>query len=130
MWLKSVDLVFALVLLFFAALQFNDPDPLFWIGLYGLAALGPLLTLFRPFNHPLFWLGVGYCVAGVTLTLGGGLAFLPHAGQEPLMQHMNPEKPYIEEAREVLGALIALAIIAIHSFLHQRKLRSQSKGTE
>ena len=119
MWLKSVDLVFALVLLFFAALQFNDPDPLFWIGLYGVAALGPLLTLFRPFNGSLFWLGFGYCVAGVTLTLGGGLEFLPHVGQEPLMQDMNPEKPYIEQAREVMGSLITLAIITAHSFLHR-----------
>jgi hypothetical protein len=126
MWLKSVDLAFALILLFFTALQFNDPDPLFWIGLYGLAALGPLLTLFRPFNSALFWLGVGYCLAGVTLSLGGGLEFLPYAGQEPLMQAMNPEKPYIEEAREVIGTLIALAMIAIHSFLHRRKLRGQT----
>lgn len=120
MVLKSVDFVFALVLLFFATLQINDPDPLFWIGLYGIAALGPLLTLFgRPFNSALFWLGAGYCLAGVAQTLGGGLEFLAHAGQEPLMQDMNPDKPYIEEAREVIGGLIALAIIVAHSFVHR-----------
>jgi hypothetical protein len=40
--------------------------------------------------------------------------------QEPLMQDMNPEKPYIELAREVIGALIALGIISAHFFLHRR----------
>ena len=121
MWLKSIDLVFFLVLLFFAALQINDPDPLFWIGLYIIGALGPLVTLFRPYKSSIFWLGVGYCLAGVALTLGGGLEFLPHAGEEPLMQEMSIEKPYIEQAREVIGALITLAIIGTHSFLHNRK---------
>lgn len=122
MLLKSANFIFALVLLFFAALQINDPDPLFWIGLYGIAALGPLLTLFgRPFNSAVFWLAIGYCLAGVAQTLGGGLEFLTHAGQEPLMQDMNPEKPYIEEAREVIGSLIGLAILALHSFLHRKR---------
>ena len=37
MWLKFMDLIFLLVLLFFAVLQVNDPDPLFWVGLYVVA---------------------------------------------------------------------------------------------
>ena len=117
---KIIDLVFALVLLSFGAIQFNDPDPLFWVGLYGVAALGPLLTLFRPFCVQVSWLGVGYCLAGVALTLGGAEEYLKVADQEPLMQSMSLEKPYIEQAREVIGALIALAFIVGHSILHSR----------
>ena len=120
MRLKIIDLVFALVLLSFAVIQLNDPDPLFWVALYGIAALGPLLTLFRPFSAPVLWIGVGYCLAGVALTLGGGVEYLQFADQEPLMQEMSPEKPYIEQAREVIGALVALAMIGAHFFLHRR----------
>ena len=117
---KLIDLVLALVLLSFAAIQLNDPDPLFWVALYGVAALGPLITLFRPFSAPIFWTGVGYCLAGVALTLGGGVEYLQFADEEPLMQAMSPDKPYIEQAREVIGALITLAIIGAHFFLHRR----------
>ena len=43
--------------------------------------------------------------------------------EEPLMQSMNPNKPYIEEAREFLGALIALAIVALSQWLAHIKAR-------
>ncbi len=118
--LKISDAVFLLILASFAVIQLNDPDPLFWFSLYAACALGPLITIFRSFIGPVFWVGVGFCLAGVALTLEGGLEYLQHASQEPLMQDMNPEKPYIELAREVIGALIALGIISAHFFLHRR----------
>jgi hypothetical protein len=118
--LKIIDLFFTLILLSFAVIQLNDPDPLFWFGLYGIAALAPLLTLFRPFSASIFWLAAGYCLAGIAQNLGGGLEYLQHAGQESLMQEMSPDKQYIEQAREVIGALIALSIISAHYFLHRR----------
>ena len=121
-WLKILDLLFALILLSFAFIQLNDPDPLFWFSLYAVCALGPLVTLFRPLHPPVFWIGVGFCVAGIALTLGGGVEYLQHAGEEPLMQAMSREKPYIEQAREVIGAVITLGIISGHFVLHRRGL--------
>jgi hypothetical protein len=44
--------------------------------------------------------------------------------EEPLMQGMNPQKPYIEECREFLGALIALALVLISAVLAKKKLFS------
>ena len=119
--LKIIDPIFALVLLSFAVIQLNDPDPLFWFSLYAICALGPLITIFQPFNHPLFWIGVGFCLAGVAVTLSGGLDYLKYASQEPLMQEMDVEKPYIEQAREVIGAFVSLVIISGHFFLHRRR---------
>jgi hypothetical protein len=33
------------------------------------------------------------------------------------MQSMNPDKPYIEEAREFLGALIAVVLVCLSALL-------------
>lgn len=37
------------------------------------------------------------------------------------MQSMNPDKPYIEEAREFLGSLIALLLVAASHYLAKAK---------
>ena len=66
--LKIADVVFSLVLLMLAVIQLNDPDPLFWFGLYSVCALTPLLTIVHAPNAPIFWTGVGFCLAGATLT--------------------------------------------------------------
>lgn len=114
---KSIAALFALTLLGFAAIQFNDPDPWVWIGFYGLCALVPLLILANLFIRPLFWLTLALCVIELLLSASGAYNYLLHIDQEPLMQSMNPEKPYIEEAREFLGALIALILVSISAWL-------------
>ena len=123
--LKVADLAFLLILLSLAVLQLNDPDPVFWFGLYSTCALGPLLTLFRGPSMPIFWVGFGLCLAGVAVSLGGGVEYVGHIGQESLMQEMSPDKPYVEEAREVIGTLIALSVISVHFYLHRRQSARQ-----
>jgi hypothetical protein len=44
-WLTGL---FLLIMLLFAALQYNDPDALLWIAIYGLVAVWCALTLWRP----------------------------------------------------------------------------------
>jgi hypothetical protein len=44
--------------------------------------------------------------------------------EEPLMQSMNPQKPYIEECREFLGVLIAFALVVVSALLAKQKLFS------
>ena len=121
---KLVDLALGVVLLAFAALQLNDPDPLFWVGLYVVCALGPLASILRPYSMSLLWLTIGYCLAAIVLTIEGGVEYLRHAGEEPLMQPMSTAKPYIEEAREVLGTVIAACIVAAHFLLHRPRTNS------
>ena len=49
--LKIADIVFSLVLMTLAVIQLNDPDPLFWFGLYSVCALTPLLTIVHAPNE-------------------------------------------------------------------------------
>ncbi len=110
-------MICALTLIGFASLQFNDPDPIAWAGFYFLCALVPLLLVFNIYYPPLFLVAVAVCALCLVVAGPGAFEYYQHMGQEPLMQRMNPNKPYIEEAREFLGALIALVLIAASALM-------------
>lgn len=114
---KTILLLFALCLLAFAALQLNDPDPTTWILFYLVCAAVPALALFNRPIKPVFWIALILCGINLALYASGAYNYYLHRAQEPLMQSMNPDKPYIEEAREFLGALIALILVAVSTAL-------------
>lgn len=119
---KLIFLLFALCLLAFAALQFNDPDPTTWILFYAICAAVPALALFNRSIKAVFWIALILCGINLAIYAEGAYNYYLHRNTEPLMQSMNPEKPYIEEAREFLGVLIALVMIVISQLLaHRRK---------
>ncbi len=62
---KTVTLVFLLIYLLSAAVQYNDPDPERWIAIYGLAALACVAVLIdRKPHYYIFWImAVGYLMA-------------------------------------------------------------------
>ena len=122
---KSIAALFALTLLGFASLQFNDPDPVIWVSFYGLCAAVPLLLLANKFIRPLFWLTLVICGIELFVSAPGAYNYYLHMDQEPLMQGMNPDKPYIEEAREFLGALIALLLVCISALLARYGLNNK-----
>ena len=94
---KAVNGVFLLLFLASAGVQYNDPDPLLWIALYGGAATACLLSFT---NWPHLWLlwalVVGPALGAVYLAAGlyGSVAF------ESVWASMNMESVGIERARE------------------------------
>lgn len=120
---RFLHLFFVALLVYTAWLQVNDPDPLFWVSLYLLAALAPLMHLLqKPAKGRCYILGLaaGFCLAGIAMVLSGAANYLDHLN-ESLIQDMSPERPYIEEARELLGTLIALSVIGVYSWLACKK---------
>lgn len=116
-----------LLLLAFSAVQWNDPDPLLWIAFYLLCAAVPLLVLL---NKPkpvkiLVVLALIACALEMTRTAAGAYNYYLHMTEEPLMQGMNPNKPYIEEAREFLGALLAAIMVVISQWLARFRLNNR-----
>lgn len=118
---NAVLVVNLLLMLVFAAVQWNDPDPLLWIGFYLLCAAVPLLVLLRKPVTYLVLVAVIGCVIELTGTASGAYNYFLHMNEEPLMQSMNPNKPYIEEAREFLGSLIALGLVLVSAWLGKVK---------
>lgn len=118
---KAIHFLFALCLLAFAALQVNDPDPATWILFYLICAAVPILALANRPIKAVFWIAVAVCAITLGIYAEGAYNYYLHRNTEPLMQSMNPEKPYIEEAREFLGALIALVLVVISHLLARRR---------
>jgi len=123
--IRSLCFVFFLLLFSFALLQLNDPDPALWTGFYFICSLTPLLLAFRISLQPLLFLNVILSLIVMGFYLDGALEYLRHA-YEPLMQSMSPDKPYIEEAREFIGAVITLGTLVTCGILD--KFQSRPRG--
>lgn len=122
--IRSFAFLLFLLLLTSAFLQLNDPDPILWTTYYVICAIVPLLLVMKRFNAVVFWGGVVASLVIMGIYAPGTLEYLRHAAQEPLMQSMNPAKPYIEEARECIGGFITLCILLLCRFLWLRLNKS------
>ena len=125
--IKTFALLLGITLLGFASLQLNDPDPIAWAGFYGICALIPLLLVFNVAYRPLFLLALVLCCIRLGIAAPSTVEYVQYMAQEPLMQAMTPNKPYIEEAREFLGVLIALVIICSSTLLSKYVILSTKK---
>jgi hypothetical protein len=69
--MRIVSGVFFVLMLLFCAVQYNDPDTLIWVLVYGTAAIWCGIAAFRPallgtpVGRPLLWATLGLAVAGV-----------------------------------------------------------------
>ncbi|HMB90274.1 MAG TPA: transmembrane 220 family protein [Rhodothermales bacterium] len=118
--MKIVDVIFTLLLVVFAALQMNDPDPWIWVPLYGAAALVPALALFNRLSLVLALVVIAACVVGMAVSASGFYQFLTQGQGHTLMEEMSDAYPFIEETREFLGLLITVAVLAYYAFRARR----------
>jgi hypothetical protein len=90
---RAVNAVMFLLFLLAVAVQYNDPDPLRWMTVYGLAALGCLLAIFGRLPR-----------AGAALLAAAALVWaLLLAPRVVGRQSLNSE-----EGREMMGLLIVV----------------------
>ena len=68
----------ALGALFFvsAALQLNDPDPLYWIAVYAAAGVAAVLHALARANAAVTWLALGLTLAGALVSAPGFVAWI------------------------------------------------------
>ena len=98
----------------FAGIQFNDPDPLYWILVYaGTAVIALAYGLGR---HSRFWTGVcvGAVVAGMFSTAPGFGEYLTSGNVGSLFGEMTGGH-YVEDSREFLGLVLALILLVTYS---------------
>src|SRR6185503_18124067 len=96
---RAANLALALVFTGFAAVQYNDPDPVRWMAVYGAAAVVCGLAAFRPRSAGLPAAAVG--LAAFVWALG---VALPIIGQpvawSQVFATMRMVGPNVEETRE------------------------------
>lgn len=92
-------------------LQYNDPDPLQWMAIYGAGALVSLVHALRGRVHP----ALPVIVAGAAVVWGLYIVTHIHGTVEwhHLAETMHAGTPQIEESRESLGLFIVAAWMAV-----------------
>lgn len=107
--MKIVKIILLVIYVLFAVVQFNDPDPLYWILIYSVTALFLLLNLFGWHNKIILGL---FIIAGVLLSLqyiGGVIDYFSAEDMGAIADKMHYDRPYIELTREFFGLWIAIA---------------------
>lgn len=120
--MKIFNGIFAVLFLSFAALQYNDPDPLIWIAIYMAMVLVCGLALWQKhYNALSLVLGLVY-IGYAALLSPSVLVWWQSDDRSQLFDELaKMQFLYIEETRECLGLLICLAVLAINFFYFRRR---------
>ena len=129
--MKFFNLLFCLLFIVSAGLQYNDPDPYVWIPIYGYGAVLCWLA-FRGRYYPRAYLaGIAvYTIYAVYLFFAkdGVLDWINEHQVENIAQTMKATKPWIEETREFFGLVILIVVLGIDYWYAKRKLSKNQKG--
>ncbi|MEJ7645500.1 MAG: transmembrane 220 family protein [Chryseolinea sp.] len=123
--MRVVNFLLAVMFLLFAFLQVNDPDPLIWILIYGTMAVLAVMAIFE--YHPKrFLIGLIILLAGYSAVyFRGVLEWLKQEDKSGLFDEVaKMEHWYIEEAREFLGLLICIVVVAFYYFRSRKGVKA------
>ncbi len=115
MKILSYTLTFLFVV--FAALQYNDVDPLIWISIYLAVAALSASAYLRPLP--------AWAYGAAALLFLAGTAYMWPDRFEGVGSKMQADQPWIEEAREALGLLVcglSMTTFAVLVRLRARRL--------
>ena len=127
--MKIFNIIFLVLFLISAGLQYNDPDPALWILIYILGALGCYFAIKKQ-NYPrltLVWI-IFLSIYAVYLFFDkdGVLTWLTEHQAENIAGSMKASSPWIEETREFFGLVILLSVSLIN-LLVSKKEESRNK---
>ena len=122
--MRIPNILFVIIFVLSAALQYNDPDPYLWIPLYLYGGFLCFQAIRGKFHPALYTLGL-IVYSGYALYLffdsSGVLSWFNEHEAESLVQSMKASKPWIEETREFLGLLILIVALLANMFWFRRK---------
>jgi hypothetical protein len=111
--MKIFNIVFIILFIIFAALQYNDPDPYLWIPLYLSGAFLCYYSLKKTPALSLYYVALLiYAAYAVYLFFDktGVLSWATKHGAENIAETMKATKPWIEETREFFGLVILIIV--------------------
>lgn len=102
------------VLITMAGLQLNDPDPVYWIAVYLIAASIPLCQLTNLSSTAVYWVAAGMILSGLLITAPGFIDYITSENWGAITGEMMDRIPYVESAREFGGLAIAAGLLAFY----------------
>ena len=122
--MKVFNILFTLLFIISAALQYNDPDPYLWIPIYLYGAFLCFKAYQEVYYPKAYLTGIlVYLIYGTYLLFdtNGVLSWLNQHNAENIAQRMKATAPWIEETREFFGLLILSAVLFINYTSFRRK---------
>ena len=122
--MKFFNVLFCVIFIIFAALQYNDPDPYIWMPIYLYSAVLCGLAANNKFYPTAYWIGIiAYALyaAYEFFAKDGVLDWIQQHHAENIAQTMKAETPWIEETREFFGLVILIAVLLINYFYSRSK---------
>lgn len=121
------NIIFAVLFLGFAALQYNDPDPYLWVPIYmGMVVTCLLAIKNRHYKTLTFILAAVYVLYAAILS-PAVLTWWQSSDRGLLFDDLaKMQFPYIEETREFLGLMICLGVLAANYYYFGKRLRSKT----
>ncbi|HLF46640.1 MAG TPA: transmembrane 220 family protein [Chitinophagaceae bacterium] len=124
--MKIFNLLFCLLFIFSAALQYNDPDPYLWIPVYMYGAVLCWLAFRNKYFPKAYLLGIiffmGYA-AYLFFVKDGVLDWITNHNAENIAATMKAEKPWVEDTREFFGLIILVIVLLVNYFYAKNKFR-------
>jgi hypothetical protein len=121
--MKAFNIIFAILFVLFAALQYNDPDPYVWMPIYLYAAVLCWLAFKGKYYPNAYIFGIliyAIYATWLVFTPDGVIDWVEKHNAEGITKTMHAEKPWIEDAREFLGLLILIVVLLI-DFIYAKK---------
>lgn len=126
--MKLLNAFFAVIFTISAIIQYNDPDPLLWICIYGYGSLVCLLAILEKDAKILHYAGIFVFIAYALYLFfipNGVLSWVTEHRAENITGSMSDKKPWVESTREFFGLLILSFALLLN--LTFRKFKKQSK---
>ncbi|QEC53485.1 transmembrane family 220 protein [Anseongella ginsenosidimutans] len=119
--MRALNIFLGILFVVFAALQYNDMDPVIWVPIYGYAAVVCFMAAANRYNKWMILAGlVIYFVYMIRFIPGLESWFFEHE-HENIAQTMKATKPWIEETREFFGLLILVIVFIFHYYRKRRQ---------
>lgn len=122
--MKIFNLLFCLLFVFSAVLQYNDPDPYLWIPIYGYGAVLCWMAFRGNYYPRAYLLGITAFTAYAILLFfeqDGVWDWATKHNAEGIAQTMKAEKPWIEDTREFFGLLILIIVLLVNYFYAKKR---------
>lgn len=126
--MKIFNLFFCVVFIFFAALQYNDPDPYVWMPIYLYAAVLCWLAFRNKYFATAYLLGIAvYAVYAIYKFFdeNGVWDWMTKHHAANIADTMKAEQPWIEETREFFG-LVILIVVLLTDYFYSKRLRHRN----
>jgi hypothetical protein len=124
--MKIFNIIFAILFVIFAALQYNDPDPFIWMPIYLYAAVLCWMASRNKFYPKLMMAGIAvYALYAIYLFFenNGVMDWMTEHDAENIAGQMKASTPWIEDTREFFGlCLTSFALLMNYLYAKRKKI--------